>query len=450
MRFLPEDRPATAAVVGMGYVGTAIAAVLTDRGVTVTGIDTDASLVEELESRYCRFSEAGLAELLFGALDDGRLSVTTDLGAAAEADVIVVTVGTPVRDDGRLMDTYLRDACAQLSERIKPGQLFVLKSTVPPGATRELMVPILETSGLVCGEDFGVAFCPERLSEGNALPELRSAPIIVGGYSEHCADAAAEFWSTAIGTEVLRCSSLETSEMVKLATNWWIDHNIAMANELAMLCGVLDVDSLEVIHAANSIPKGSGSVNILLPSVGVGGSCLTKDPYMVWRAARERDVDLRTIPVARDVNDQMPIYTVEMISEELAKAGKSVADATVAVLGLAFKNNTGDLRATPTLPVVTELRDGGAEVRIFDPLAEQDRLEDLFGQAPATSVEEATAGADCVAVLAGHDEFDDIDFAALRERVADSCAVIDGRAYYPQSTIERLEGLGFAYRGIGR
>jgi UDP-N-acetyl-D-mannosaminuronic acid dehydrogenase len=438
------------AVIGLGPVGSALAAVLADGGTDVTGIDTDAALVAELESHYCRYREPGLPKLLAECLDAGRLRVTGDYRAVSAADVVIVTVGTPVDETGATVHAQLTRVCTELAGRIRPGQLLIFKSTVPPGTTRGRVVPALERGGLICGEDFGLAFCPERLSEGTALRDLRGVPVVVGGWCPDSADAAAEFWRSRIGVPIIMASSLESGEMVKLADNWWIDHNIALANELAKLCSAVDVDVLEVISAANSLRKGDGTVNILLPSVGVGGSCLTKDPWMAWRAARDRGVELRTIPVARGVNDGMPAYSAELIAGELGKAGKQTKGAKIAVLGLAFKNDTGDLRATPVLPVVTALRDAGAEVAIFDPLADPDDVARTFGCRPATSVPEAAADADCIAVLARHREFDALDFGALRELVAPSCVVFDGRAHYPPATIERLRRLGFGYRGIGR
>lgn len=449
MRFLSDRGNPSVAVVGMGYVGTTVAAVLAGEGADVAGVDVDPAVIGNLAARRCPFREPGLPELLLGALDSGRLRVTADYAAAGAADVVIIAVGTPVRGTD-LVDAYLRRACEELAARLRPGRLVILKSTVPPGATRKLVRPLLERSGLKAGQDFGLAFCPERLSEGQALHELRTFPIAVGGWCRDSADAAAAFWRRTIGAEVIDCGSMESAEMVKLANNWWIDHNIAMANELAMLCGALDVDVLDVIAVANTMRKGTGNVNILLPSVGVGGSCLTKDPWMVWRAARDRAIDLETVRVARRVNESMPGYTVDLIDRELAALGRPLEGARIAVLGAAFKNNTGDLRATPVLPVVAELRRRGAGVAVFDPLADPAEVADLFGLTPAASAREALEGAECVAVLARHDAFDGIDFVALRGVLAESCVIIDGRAYYPRDDIDRFRRHGLAYRGIGR
>lgn len=448
MRFLPDREDLKVAVIGFGYVGSCIAATLAERGFDVTAVDTDPRLVAELERGHCRFHEAGLADMIFAGMAAGKLTVTLDTSALAEADVVLVAVGTPVRDDGSLADEQLRGACVTLGRHLRAGQLVVLKSTVPPGTTRNLVLPVLEEeSGLVGGVDFGLAFTPERLAEGTALQELRTFAIVAGGYGEDSVADVTEFWTRALGVEVVPLDSLEAAEVVKLATNWWIDSNIALANELAKFCALFGVDVMDVIPAANTIPKGNGQVNILQPSVGVGGSCLTKDPWMVWQAASRHGVDIRTAAAGREVNAGMPEYAAQIVIDELVGLGKDPASAKIAVIGLAFKNNTGDLRATPTLGVVESLAKAGAEVRIHDPLVEADRCEDLFGQAPV-GFDEAVKDADCIAILALHREFLDIDFGSLP--VADDCVLLDGRAYYPKSKIAELRDLGYVYRGIGR
>ncbi|MCT2585825.1 nucleotide sugar dehydrogenase [Actinophytocola gossypii] len=448
MQFLSGKKDLKVAVIGLGYVGSCIAATLADRGLDVVGVDANPKLIDELSDRYCRFAEHGLAELLFAGMDAGRLRVTTDTAEVTAADVVLITVGTPVREDGSLADEQLQSACLELSTRIRKGQLLVLKSTVPPGTTRGTVLPLLQRSGLVGGRDFGLAFTPERLAEGTALAELNSFPIVAGGLDADSAADAAEFWRSAIGVEVIPLDSLEAAEIVKLADNWWIDLNIALGNELAKFSALFGVDVLDVISAANSIPKGKGMVNILLPSVGVGGSCLTKDPWMAWYSARERGLEILTAPAGRQVNAGMPEYTAQLAIDELTKQGKDPATSTIAVLGLAFKNNTGDLRATPTKDAVAALARACGEVRIHDPLVEVAEAEAMFGLPVTESVEDAVRGADCVAILALHRDFADLDFAALP--VADDCLVLDGRAYYSREKIAELRALGYGYRGIGR
>lgn len=436
------------AVVGLGYVGSCITATLADRGLDVVGVDIDVHLINELNQGVVRFEEHGLADMMRRGMASERLRVTDDYGAVASADVVVVAVGTPIRDDGSLDDRQLRAACSALAEHVRPGQLYVIKSTVPPGTTRSLVASLLQTSGLRAATDFMLAYAPERLAESTALAELRTFPIVVGGLDERSLSVAAEFWWRALGVEVIRQDSLEAAEMVKLADNWWIDVNIALANELAKFCALYGVDVLDVTAAANSIPKGDGHVNILRPSVGVGGSCLTKDPWMVWHTAGQQGVDIQTAQVGRAVNDGMPEYTANLIIDDLAALGKDSASATVAILGLAFKNNTGDLRSSPVRGVVEVLAKAGVHVRVHDPLVDAAEAENLLGIRPSATVDEAVRDADCIAVLALHREFESIDFAVLP--VAEPCLLLDGRAYYSKERIRELRRLGYHYRGIGR
>jgi dTDP-alpha-D-glucose dehydrogenase len=443
----PPSSPSVA-VIGLGYVGCCLAATLADRNLDVVGVDIDAQLIGGLARGHPRFEEPGLREMVQRTLRTGRLRVTADYAATSAADVVVIAVGTPVDAGGSLADGQLRGACASLRDHIRKGQLVLLKSTVPPGTTRNLVAPLLEGGGLRAGADFRLAFTPERLAESTALGELLTIPIVVGGIDERSTREAAQFWRQALGVTVIPQDSAEAAEIVKLADNWWIDLNIALGNELARFCALYGADVLDVIAAANTVPKGNGNVNILLPSVGVGGSCLTKDPWMVWRAARNHDLEIRTARVGREVNDSMPAYTVRLIIEELKALGKDPAAATVAVLGVAFKNNTADMRATPVRDAIKALTEEGVWVRVHDPLVDTAQAEKILGIRPCGTVREAVRDADCLAILAMHKEFESIDFGTLP--VADSCVILDGRAYLPKQTITRLRELGFRYRGIGR
>ncbi|MBF6329817.1 nucleotide sugar dehydrogenase [Nocardia transvalensis] len=438
------------AVVGFGYVGSCLGVTLAERGFTVVGIDNDVGVIEGLRAGRSRIPEPGLAEALARLVGSSHLTFTTDYDAVRSVDVVVVTVGTPVDEAGALSTAPLEQVCHQLAPRLRRGQLVILKSTVAPGVTRTLVASLLAGSGLRPGEDFGLAYCPERLAEGAALAQLRELTVVVGGYDLASAEAAARFWRTGLNVPVHEVPSADVAEIVKLATNWWIDANIAIANELARLCAAFDVDVLEVIGAASSLPKGGGHVNILLPSVGVGGSCLTKDPWMAWRAGRDRGVTLHTIETARQVNDAMPEFSHGLIRDELVKMGRDPAAARIAILGVSFKNDTGDLRNTPVRGVVDALRAAGTEFRVYDPLADPTEVRAVLGVDPAASLAEAVAGVDAVAVLAGHRPFHGIDMEWLRDQVTMPCLVFDGRIYYPPERIERLRALGFRYRGVGR
>jgi UDP-N-acetyl-D-mannosaminuronic acid dehydrogenase len=438
----------TIAVIGLGYVGLCVATALADAGFSIVGVDNDPGLVADLRQGRVRSREPGVEDAALRSLAEGRLRATTDYAAVADAQVILIAVGTPVTDDMTLADEQLRGACSELSRHLRRGHLVICKSTVPPGTTRELVLPLLERGGLVGGRDFSLAFSPERLAEGTALTDLRTLPIVVGGLNERSTAEAVEFWQKTLNVLVIPQDSVEAAEIVKLADNWWIDLNIALANELARFCALFGVDVLDVIAAANSITKGNGNVNILLPSVGVGGSCLTKDPWMVWQTAARHGLTVRTPQVGRRANAEMPAYTAQLILDDLVARDRDPRSSTVAILGVAFKNNTGDLRSTPVKDVIAKLAGAGVAVRAYDPMADPDQAERMLGVRPRDSLEETVRDADCVAVLALHRQFEDIDFAVLP--VAERCLVLDGRAYYSKEKIAMLRGLGYRYRGIGR
>lgn len=438
----------TVAVIGLGYVGSCLAATLADRGLAVVGVDADQQLIDELSNGHCRFREEELKQAILPAIAAGKLRVTTDYAAASAAEVVLIAVGTPVNPDGSLNDHQLRAACEALSEHLRAWQLVVLKSTVPPGTTRDLVLPLLERSGLVGGEDFRLAFTPQWLAEGTSLAELRTIPSVVGGLDAESTVLAAAFWRQALDVPVIPQESLEAAEIIKLASNWWIDLNLALANELAKYCALFDVDVFDVISVANSIPRDEAAVSILPPTIGVGGSCLTTDPRLIRESAGRHGLEIHTSRVGREVNDGMPDYTAQVIIDELIAMGKEPAESTVAVLGLAFKNNTGELRATPTRRVIESLAKAGVMVRAYDPLVDVTQAKEQLDILPEPTLDEAVAGADCLAFLAYHREFQEIDFAELA--VADSCLVLDGRAYYSKEKIGLLRDLGYSYRGIGR
>ncbi|WP_236743308.1 MULTISPECIES: nucleotide sugar dehydrogenase [Nocardiopsis] len=435
---------------GFGYVGCCLGVALAENGITVVGIENDPALVARLRAGQCPVPEPGVTEALARLAGSPDLSFTTDYDGLLDADVVVITVGTPVDEHGSLMTEQLERVCEQVAPRLRPGRLVIVKSTVVPGTTRTLVAPLLEHGGLTQERDFGLVCCPERLAEGEALAQIGELPVVVGGSGPEGVAAAARFWERVLSVPTRVLPSSDAAETVKLATNWWIDANVAMANELAQFCAAFDIDVTDVIGASNSLPKGAGNVNILQPGIGVGGACLTKDPWMAWRAAMDRGVRLRTIDTARRVNDGMPAYTAEMILEELVKLGRDPAAAEIAVLGVAFKGGTGDLRNTPVKEVVGHLRGAGARVRMYDPLVDPDRMRAEMGATVADSLDDAVRGTDAVALLAGHPQFRDVPPERLRDLVPAPALVFDGRSYFTAEEIARLRELGFHYRGVGR
>lgn len=443
---LDGNKP-TVGIVGFGYIGCTIGAVLASKGFNVKGVDTSTHTIDTVNSGKSPFNEPGLADLISSGVSKGLLSVSADASVVKEADVVVVAVGTPLSEDGDADLSQIRTACETIQPFMREGQLVVFKSTLPPGTTADVATPILRKNANV-----QVAFSPERLAEGRAIQELLSIPIVVGGVDEQSGEVARKFWSEALDVEVLMIGSSQAAELVKLADNLWIDLNISLANELAKLSDALeyDIDVLEVISAANTLPKGQHNVNILIPSMGVGGYCLTKDPWFVAGVGKRHGLDLLTPVTSRRVNDSMPDYTVERISTFFKEGGKEISDIKIAVLGLAFKNNTGDTRFTPVVPVLGSLREKGIkDMPIYDPWVSA-RDASAVGEELENNLEDVLADADCVAFFAGHDDFKDITPAVLQKHMKPGGLVLDGRIFFNRETIEDINSRGLHYRGIGR
>jgi dTDP-alpha-D-glucose dehydrogenase len=447
------DRSLRVGIVGFGYVGSCLGAVLTARGFSVLGVDVRPDLVDEVNQGRIPFNEPGLPEALARAHEAGLLEATTEFARVGEVDVVLLCVGTPL-GEGFEPDTSQVEAAARaLAPHLRAGHLVILKSTAPPGTTEDIVAPALglPSRHRESYRDPGIrlAFCPERLAEGSALRELMTIPVVVGGIDAPSREAAVAFWAGALGVDTVPVRNARTAEMVKLANNQWIDLNIALANELARLSERVGVDALEVILAANSLPKGQHHVNILSPSMGVGGSCLTKDPWFLAHLGERLGVTLRLPAAGRQVNDAMPTHAVDRIRQGLAARGKALEDATVAVLGVAFKSNTGDCRSSPTRAAIEALQAACREVRVHDPLVTEDDARLVTSLPLVPSVDDALRGADCVAYFTGHDVFRTLSLERVAA-LAPGALVMDGRMYFPPEAIARMDELGMGFAGIGR
>jgi nucleotide sugar dehydrogenase len=436
------------AVVGFGYIGTVIGAVLADRGWPVTGIDLRQHIADEINMGTTSVREPGLAELVSNNVRAGRLHATTDFGAVADNDFVIVTVGTPLGPDFEPIVDDIEAAARAVGEQLHPGHLVVLKSTVPPDTTEKLVLPILEEiSGLRAGVDFGLAFCPERLAEGRAIRDLTSIPVVVGAVEERSARACSTLWRHTLGVESVVVDDPRTAEMIKLADNLWIDLNVALANELAKVCDRLGMDVLQVIDAANTLPKVNHNVNILMPSMGVGGYCLTKDPWFVNHLGETLGLELAIPRTSRTVNDTMPAYTIELVKQLLSDQGKALKTSKVAVLGIAFKNNTGDCRLTPTKYAVDLLEESGCDLWIHDPWVTDEEARTVTKIPLTPDIESAVKDADALVFLTGHRQFHQIPLVRLAELAASDCVFLDGRNSFDPAEVRAA---GLVYKGIGR
>jgi UDP-N-acetyl-D-glucosamine dehydrogenase len=393
-----QERKASVVVVGLGYVGLPLALAAAEAGFSVTGFDTEAHRVESLARGESYVLDVDAKELQ-AQLDAGRFSPTSDPEALGKADVIVICVPTPLRDELPDM-TYIEDAGKMVAAALAPGRLVILESTTYPGTTEEYLRKILESSGLHCGPDFALGFSPERIDPGNTRFTLANVPKIVGGIDADAAALMKAFYSAFV-EKVVTVSSPRAAEMAKLLENTYRHVNIALVNEIAILCHSLGVDVWEVIDAAATKPFG---FQPFYPGPGWGGHCIPVDPaYLSWRV-RQMHLTAHFVDLAREINNRMPAYVVERVSECLNEEGKSLKGSKVLVLGVTYKPDVADVRESPALDILARLRRTGAAVTFHDPYVSSIDLED----GPLESIElddQRLREADIVVVITDHSSY---------------------------------------------
>ena len=391
------------AIIGAGYVGVPLADTFGQAGHSIVLVDVQSSRVEQL-NRGESYVEDVPSERVKELLDAGRLKATLDYDELREADSILIALPTPLSDQREPDLSIVLDATRDIAQRLKKGQLVVLESTTYPGTTRESLKPILEESGLKAGEDFHLAFSPERVDPGREDWTTTSTPKIVGGLTDACTKRAVELYETALET-VLPVSSPEAAELTKLLENIFRSVNIALVNELAQLCDRMGLDIWEVVDAAATKPFGFMRFD---PGPGLGGHCLPVDPfYLSWKA-RQYDFYTEFIELAGKVNANMPYFCRSLLSRALNHGReRSLKGSKVLLLGVSYKADVRDTRESPALKLIELLRNAGAEVAYHDP-----HVPDLPEQ-ELSSVELDPAAYDCVAIVTAHSS---IDYAQVVEQ----------------------------------
>jgi UDP-N-acetyl-D-glucosamine dehydrogenase len=397
-------------IIGIGYVGLPLAVAFAEAGHEVWGVEVDPARVAALE-RGESYVEDISSERLQAVLD--RLRATTRYADLAQVEASVIAVPTPLTRNREPDLTPLEDAAARLGEVLQRGQLVVLESTTYPGTTRERLRPILEESGLAAGRDFHLAFSPERIDPGNTKYTIRTTPKVVGGLNEESTARAVELYSQ-VCDEVIEVSNPDAAELSKLLENIFRSVNIALVNEMAMLCERLGIDIWEVIDAAASKPFGFMRFD---PGPGMGGHCLPVDPFYLSYKAREHDFYTEFIELAGKINQNQPHWCVRRIERTLNDAGKATNGAKVVLLGVSYKAGVGDIRESPSLKIIRLLRDLGADVSYHDPHVAD--LPDL--ELTSADLDESLASADLVCIVTAHPTID------YQRVVDDSSLVLDFR-----------------------
>jgi nucleotide sugar dehydrogenase len=401
------------------------------RGHEVAGIDVDAHKRAVISSGQV----PDLDVRLLAQLRREPLAISGNFSAVERSRVIIVCVPTPV-DHDHLPDLEpLKGAARSLAPHLRPGHLVIIESTVYPGTCSDVIAPILEEhSGLTAGIDFDLAHCPERINPGDANWPPEKIPRVVGGLTPRSAEEAAKFYRDILDAPVRAMDTMQEAEAVKMVENSFRDINIAFVNELAMSFAKLGIDVAHVLEGAATKPFGFMPH---APGCGVGGHCIPVDPYYLIRYAQENGFSHRFLALAREINNGMPAFTVDMLEEELEKKGAALAGSNVALLGLSYKSNVSDLRESPALEIEHELEGRGAVVRTFDPTSPE--------RSSARSLNEALSGAHAAIVATAHDEF-----ARLTPSQFIECGVsvvVDGRNCLDK---KRFKESAVAYRGIGR
>jgi UDP-N-acetyl-D-glucosamine dehydrogenase len=410
------DRTAHVAIIGLGYVGLPLATGFAKAGFRVTGIELDRRKVEAIVAGQSYIPDVPDDELA-PHVASGHLTATLDYDVLNGVDAVFICVQTPY-DAQRAPDlSYICSASESILLRLKPEQLIVLQSTTYPGTTEEVVQPILERSGLKAGEDFYLAFSPERIDPGNQQWTAYNTPKVVGGVTPACTQLAAELLRQ-MGALVYPVSSTRAAELTKLLENTFRAVNIALANELALLAERMGIDFWEVIEAAKTKPFGFMPFT---PGPGVGGHCIPVDPYYLSWKAREYDYYAEFIELAGEVNQAMPYHVVDLASQALSMHKKPLHDARVLVLGVAFKPDIDDARNSPAERVIELLLSRGAVVRYHDPYVPHFQVgNDVFHRevialesAPLT--DEEIAAADCIVIVTDHRS---LDYERVVERAA--------------------------------
>ncbi len=429
----------------MGNVGLPLAVAFAHAGFQVFGVDRDPRVVDCLRGGYSPFFEAHLDKKLAEHISSGSIVPGAAIPLDCPATVFVVAVPTPVDAAKRTQFDALRSAVVSVAEALKAGDLVVLRSTVPLGATRGIVMPILDKRGV----DYGLAYCPDRTVEGNALAELGSLPQIIGGLDANSLDRATELFSR-IAPRVVRVSSVEVAEAAKLISNTQREAAFAYANEVAHLCEEVGISAREVIGAIN---LGYPRANLALPGP-VGGPCMTKDAYILTEALERNGFSPKLTLAARAANEALPKRTIARLAQRWrARSGARSSPGRIAILGLAYKGRpaTSDMRGTMAIPIIRLLAAEfpGAQLTGFDPVVAPEAVAAL-GVEPARKIEDAFAGASLVVIQNNHEFFARMPLSELSQRMAKPGMIYDYWCLFDRTApalADGIEYLGFGNAG---
>ena len=404
-----KDKSIIAGVVGLGYVGLPLAVEKAKAGFRTIGFDVQKEKVDLVNAGKNYIGDV-VDDDLATLVEQGRLSATTDFHFIEEVDFVAICVPTPLDAHQQPDISYVESSARAIAKHLHKGMMVVLESTTYPGTTEELIKPILETSGLKCGEDFYLGFSPERVDPGNLIYKTKNTPKVVGGLGEDASEVIAAMYEAVLQGQVFRASSPAVAEMTKILENTYRNINIGLINELAILCHKMNINLWEVIEAAKTKPFG---FTPFYPGPGLGGHCIPLDPYYLSWKAREYGFHTSMIESSMMINDRMPEYCVERIGDMLnQRFAKALKGAKVLVLGVAYKQDIDDYRESPAIRVIDELRKEGADVRFYDPFIPKYRHKGEWYAGEEKLTADLIETADIVVITTAHSG---VDYAFVQQ-----------------------------------
>ena len=420
------------AIIGMGYVGLPLSLLLA-RNYSVIGFDVDASRIEKMQEGTATISEPGVSELMNDTVVEKNITYSSNPDDLKNAKVKIVTVGTPYESKIDYIDySQINGALEIISGKINRGDIIILKSTVPPGTTNGIVKDKLENLGFQVPEDIGLSFSPERIVEGQAVNDFKSLPKIIGASDPETLNTCSEIIGS-LGGKVIKVSSIETAEMIKMVDNYSRFVFLGLTNEFALISEKVGVDVLELINAAkDNYPRNSG---LLLPGPGVGGSCLNKDPYILRAHMKKNGLTLKMVECATYVNSNMPYHVCELVDRY------AVNRKNLTILGVAFKGDTNDTRFTPAYQIYNYLNDKGFKITLSDPYVSDSKFHIEKNEFAALR------NSDIMLILTDHRQYKGMELKMLTDIMNKNALIIDTRGL-----IHRNEAIkyGFEYHGLGR
>ena len=421
-------------IVGLGYVGLPLACLCAEKGHKVYGLDIDKNKVDFVNKGESPMEDDYVINKLKNLKN--RITATTNAGECIpNSDAVIICVPTPTDKNNSPDLTALMESVSAVSKFIRQNALFVVESTIYPGTIEEIAIPILKKQKLdAYKNDVFVAHCPERIDPGNKKWTIENLPRVVGGITKEATKKAAEFYRGIIGAEVVELSSVKAAEATKIMENTFRDINIAFVNEMAQSFDKAGIDITEVIRGASTKPF---AFMPHYPGAGVGGHCIAQDPYYMIERGRQLGFNHEFLKLAREINNSMPHYTVELLENELKKLKKPIRGAKVGILGLAYKANVDDVRESPSFEIINLLKTKNADVYVFDPHVKKG--------SNVKDIDELLNKSDYIILATDHKEFKEMDFIKLKKNKI--LVVIDGRNCLDK---DKIKSMGILYHGIGR